>query len=97
MPSARDSLEPSRSEVDALDDSSDDSDFAGSLSSPSSGSEIEGKHLKRKARCEEVDSGDEKVIEEGGQKRKKRSKRDVGEVEEGVGTRLRKRKDGRKG
>lgn len=97
MPSAKDSLEPSKSEVDALDDSSDDSDFAGSLSSPSSDSEVEGKRLKRKARSEAVDSGDEKVIEEGGQKRKKRSKKDVAEVEEGVGTRLRKRKDGRNG
>lgn len=97
MPSAKDSLEPSKPEVDSLDDSSDDSDFAGSLSTHSSDSEVGGKPLKRKARHEEVDSGDEKVIEEGGKKHKKRSKKDVGEVEEGVGARLRKRKDGVKG
>ena len=97
MPSAKNSLKPSKSEVDSLDDSSDDSDFAGSLSFPSSDSEVEGKRVKRKARSEEVDSGDEKVIEEGRRKRKKRSKKDVGAVEEGVGTRLRKRKDGTKG
>ena len=95
MPSAKGSLGPSKSEFDLLDDSSEDSDFAGSLSSPSSDSEVEGKRLKRKARREEVDSGDEKVIEEWGQKRKKRYKKDVAEVEEGVGARLRKRKDGR--
>lgn len=97
MPSTKDSLQPSKSEVDTLDDSSDDSDFAGSLSSTSSDSEVEGKRLKRKARNEDVDSGDEKVIQEGGRKRKKRSKKDAAEVEEGVGMRLRKRKDGRNG
>lgn len=97
MPSAKDLLEPPKSEPNFLDDSSDDSDFAGSFSSLSSDSEVEGKRLKRKARSEEVDSGDEKVIEEGGRKRKKRSKKGVGGVEEGVGTRLRKRKDGIEG
>lgn len=97
MPTAKDSLHPSKSEVDTLDESSDDSDFAGSPSSPSSASEVEAKRLKRKARHEDVDSGDEKVIKEGGRKRKKRSGKDAAEVEEGVGIRLRKRKDGRIG
>lgn len=78
-------------------DESDDSDFAASLSSVSD-SEAEGKkRLKRKAGSKDVDSGDEKVIEEGGRKLKKRSKKDAAEVDEGVGARLRKRKDGRDG
>ena len=97
MPPAKDPSQPTKTDIRTSDDeSSDDSDFAGSLSSPSSDSEAEGKRLKRKARGEDVDSGDEKVIEEGGRRKKnKRSKKN--EEEEGVGARLRRRKDGRSG
>ena len=82
-------------------DSAADSDFGGSLS-PSSGDESSGDegHRKNSRKRDIEDSGDEGVIKEGNKKRRKKTKKAEGVLDEGldesaIGMRVRERKLGR--
>ena len=106
MPSATSNPDPTLSDSDTSD-----SDFAASVSAPDtegpSSSNEEGNHTKKRKRTgadEALGSGDEGVVESGRRKKRRKQKRkgkvgeggqEDGESEEGVGARLKRRREGR--